>query len=275
LQRLTPGGLLDSQPQFDLSKWYLDCVSQEGNVFIAYSARLRWKSFTLHYASRLLFTDDAATQSKSTLRRGRPPAADRDVVRWDSPALEVRGEWNALSEPIEETIFEDEAGRIRWRCLQPRAAANVRLERNRAITGYGYVEHLQMTIPPWRLPIQQLRWGRFLSDTDALVWIDWSGPHAKRIVYHNGEAASAGSISDEELILAAPPATLSLDRRRVLREGALTSIALSKIPGLAKVFPSHILNVHECKWLSRGVLRRSSGSEAAGWAIHEIVQWPS
>ena len=41
------------------------------------------------------------------------------------------------------------------------------------LRGLGYAEHLSMTIPPWRLPIDTLRWGRFLSPERSVVWIDW------------------------------------------------------------------------------------------------------
>ena len=39
---------------FRLSKWYMDCASESGDIVIAYAARLHWRAITLHYASVLV-----------------------------------------------------------------------------------------------------------------------------------------------------------------------------------------------------------------------------
>jgi hypothetical protein len=38
---------------FSFSKWYMDCVDIKGNVFIGYSAVLKWEKIKLNYASIL------------------------------------------------------------------------------------------------------------------------------------------------------------------------------------------------------------------------------
>lgn len=130
-----------------------------------------------------------------------------------------------------------------------------------------------MTIPPWRLPFEELRWGRFLSAEDALVWIHWRGAHSLNLTFHNGTSVEHASLTDDELV--AGEMSLALDRGTVLREGALVETALNAVPGIQRLFPLRILRAHECKWLSRGVLKKPEAEPSAGWAIHEVVRWPT
>lgn len=43
---------------FALSKWYLDCVSERGDVFIGYAASLSWKKIRLHQVAALSCVDE-------------------------------------------------------------------------------------------------------------------------------------------------------------------------------------------------------------------------
>ena len=157
--------------------------------------------------------------------------------------------------------------------LAPRASAEFQIGAER-FSGRGYVEHLQLTVPPWRLPIRELRWGRFLSDSDSLVWIDWLGDHTKRIVYRNGARVEAREIGEERIVLDHPPDVLRFESAAPLREGRLGATALAAIPGVHSLFPAGILNVRERKWLSRASLTRQGGTASAGMAVHEVVEWP-
>src|SRR5208337_33524 len=141
-----------------------------------------------------------------------------------------------------ELLFESGSGSLDWNCTAPRAAAMVRIGSEPAIQGWGYAEHLRLTLAPWRLPIRRLRWGRFVNATDALVWIDWSGTYNKRVVYLNGSSVCTAEISDHELALDWSGAVLSLDQGVVLRDGLLGSTALAIIPNLDRLFPNSILN---------------------------------
>ena len=66
-------------------------------------------------------------------------------------------------------------------------------------SGLGYAERLVLTIPPWKLPIETLRWGRFLSPSDWIVWIDWQGEHPQTIVYRNGARVAVDELGDEQI----------------------------------------------------------------------------
>jgi hypothetical protein len=158
--------------------------------------------------------------------------------------------------------------------VAPRSAAQVRIGADEHFRGWGYVEHLRLSLPPWRLPICRLQWGRFINATDALVWIDWRGPYNRQAVYHNGAAVVAQVIGDREIRLADSETVLTLDTSAVLREGALGATALAVLPNLDRLFPAAMLNVRERKWLSRAVLRRPGQPDSVGMAIHEVIEWP-
>ncbi|MBI1749723.1 MAG: hypothetical protein HY234_03025 [Acidobacteria bacterium] len=265
---------MSRNPPFVLSKWYFDCVADDGHTFIGYLGELRWKSLAIHYQSMLVHRDGGGTRVQSSLRRGRPPVVTGNSLSWKSTSLQVEGTWNALERPVQATILESDAGNIEWTCLQPRARANVRVGRSVEVCGLGYAEHLRMTIPPWRLPLKELHWGRFLSETDSLVWIDWRGPHSKRMVFHNGTETQAESITRQQVVLQGEHLVMDLESSCVLREGILGKTALPILRKVQKLIPRQVLGIRECKWRSRGVLRRRGRAEASGWAIHEVVQWP-
>jgi hypothetical protein len=261
-------------PAFELSKWYADCTSEEGDAVIIYHAELHWRAVTVYYASLLTHRAGCRASARYSLRKRPAPAVRGDRIVWESPEWRASGSWRDVSPSHNNVLFESESGSLEWNCLAPRAAAAVEIDSKPAIQGWGYAEHLRLSIAPWRLPIRRLRWGRFVNATDALVWIDWGGSYNRRVVYLNGSSVCATEISDRELVLAQNVAVLSLDTGTVLRDGLLGSTALSVIPHLDRLFPDSILNMRECKWLSGAVLRRPGHPDSVGIAIHEVVEWP-
>lgn len=257
---------------FSLSKWYLDCVTDTGDASIAYTGEVVWGKFRLRYAS-LLESAGARVTERHSLRNQIEPQIKNGRLHWGSNVLQADGEWE-LDWPapkcagIEKTIFRSPQGSVKWHCLAPNAKARLGTR-----SGLGYAEHLAVTVPPWKLPIQSLSWGRFTSDSHWVVWIDWRGEPSQRIVYANGEAVRAAVIEDGRVELA-NGAQLTMDRSLVLRDGPLGTAALSRIPGIQKIFPARLLQVRECKWRSRGRLECQGGLILEGWTIHERVEWP-
>ena len=254
-------------PAFELSKWYMDCVTSLGDASIAYTGMLNWGPIRLHYSSLLESTAEFVG-ARHSLRPQTEPNTDRCSLRWQSGALKIEGEWQADSREMRETIFASDAGSIEWHCLMPRAQARVH---NRL--GLGYAEHLTITIAPWKLPIRTLRWGRFLTRSDWIVWIDWLGGFTRRTVYLNGQIAPTSLLEDGQIEFR-DGARLILDRSLVLREGPLGATALSVIPGVWDTFPARLLKVNECKWRSLGRFERPGIPPVEGWVIHERVEWP-
>jgi hypothetical protein len=260
-------------PAFELSKWYADCLTEDGDALIIYHAQLRWRTPTIHYSNLLIHEAGQPARSQFSLRK-QPAPIHKEGIEWKSPVWSAEGRWRETGHALREILFDSAAGSVEWNCVAPRSSAEVRIGEGKTYRGEGYVEHLRLTIPPWRLPIRQLRWGRFVNACDALVWIDWQGSYNRQVVYYNGSPVSARTISDREIVLGDGGAVLSLDTSTILREGALGATALSVLPNLERLFPARILGIRECKWLSRAILRRPGQADSVGMAIHEVVKWP-
>jgi hypothetical protein len=252
---------------FQLSKWYLDCVSESGDVSIIYTGTVQWRGMRLNYSSLLDCTRGCLT-SRRSLRKMNAPQAERDSISWSSKPFNLMGKWQSRAVALHETVFESRDGAVEWECLMPCAKSQIDQR-----TGLGYVEHLAMTISPWKLPIRCLRWGRFTSKSDWAVWIDWAGEYNRRIAFVNGEARATEVLEDGRVGFADGDC-LEMDRSMTLRDGPLCSTALSSIPGARNTFPARLLQVRERKWRSRARLERRDRSAVEGWALHEIVTWP-
>jgi len=256
---------------FLLTKWYLDCVAENGDAVILYVADLRWNALTIHYGS-LLTVLAGEVSTTSSLRGSAMPAIQDGTIAVNLPQLGVEGTWQESRSPIQRTIFQSEHGSVEWRCLQPMSHVDLLVTGKKRLTGRGYAECLTLSVLPWKLPMHELHWGRFLSDTDAVVWIDWSGPHQYRIAVHNGEERQVSSVTQSEIVFADSDAQLVLDQGLVLRRGRLGDTVFPGISRLARLLPHSMLSVNECKWLSRGVMRLAN-TESPGYAIHEVVKW--
>jgi hypothetical protein len=256
-----------ARPTFELAKWYADCISGEGGVLIAYSSRLRHRRLAVQYES--LLSPHGATHS---LRRS-AIACSPDCIQWSGAGLGVCGRWDRCDAEIRETVFQSEEGVVEWHCVMPKAAARMEVSSRHAVTGLGYVERLRLTVPPWRLPIHRLRWGRFLSPRNTLVWIDWEGAFRTRLVYWNGRRTPALAVENSGLEFE-NRARLELDCGLVLRRGQLGSSVLHAIPGLERIAPAGIFLTDECKWRSRATLACAGQETDSGWCIHEEVTWP-
>jgi hypothetical protein len=254
---------------FRLTKWYFDCVSEAGDVAIAYCAQVSWRGVNLHYSS-VLASIDGHLATRASLRHFRPPAAENDSIEVNLPAVRIQGNWQRLDPPVRRILLETAAGSVDWHCVQPRSRVALQVD-GAALKGIGYAECLTLTLPPWKLPLRELRWGRFASERHSLVWIDWRGEHEARLVLHNGDECALSEISDHAVSLGAQN-RLDLDGRMVLRQGELGRTALTGMPALTKIFPRWMLGISETKWRSRATLH-SGTDEDAGWAIHEHVEW--
>jgi len=259
--------------KFILSKWYADCTSGKGDAMILYSAELNWRGPSIHYCSLLTHRSGSPPHSRFSLRKQPTPKVQESGIEWKSSAWKAECHWGEPAAGMREVLFDSPAGSLEWNCIVPRASARWCINGNE-MRGWGYVEHLRLSVAPWSLPIHQLRWGRFINATDALVWIDWRGSYNRQVVYYNGVAVSAREIGDRKIVLADGNVVLSLETEATLREGLLGATALAMLPNLDRLFPARILKVREQKWLSRGVLRQPGRADSAGMAIHEVVEWP-
>jgi len=253
--------------EFEVSKWYCDCVDESGAVSILYTGTAKGShGFRFHYSS--LLEAGKSTITHRSLRAATPPELVGGGLRWRSKPLGIDAEWQADSQPVRATVFSSAAGSIEWECLMPRAHARLG-----TLTGFGYVERLTMTLAPWKLPLRTLRWGRFATASDWVVWIDWRGDYSTRLVFRNGEQVAAVAVEDDGVDFA-DGARLALAGPLEIRKGRLGATALAAIPGLRNSLPGRLLRIDECKWRSRARLVQPGRPVAEGFAIHERVEWP-
>jgi hypothetical protein len=252
---------------FSLSKWYMDCVTDDGDALIVYRAVLSWRRLRFHYSSTLWFPAAGAPETRTSIRPSPDPVLSPESLAWQSESLGFSAKWTGGTGAVSQTLFENDRGAVRWSCLLAQSDVCARLG-DRSLRGRGYVERLDMTLPPWRLPIRELRWGRFIDPHNAVVWIDWAGPYPLRRVFYNGRLLEQADVTDHAV--SAANLALQLREPRVLRSGRIAGI-LNDVPGLSRLLPRQVRTMHEVKWLSRGTLTSAAGAE--GWAIHERVTW--
>jgi hypothetical protein len=256
---------------FRLSKWYLDCVTEAGDAVLLHWARMRWGVLHVRYGAALVTPCADGSTDRYTLLPDGPPIAGADgSVRWECGALEVRGAWVGRTAGVERMLCEQADGEIRWNCIAPRAEATVHVG-GRTLRGLGYVEHLSMSVKPWRLPFNGLQWGRYVSPADAVAWIRWEGDMPRTWAFEDGVDRLPARITEHRVELPAVGRVLSFEDGRVLRTGRLSTTALRSLRVLAWLVPGW-RTAHETKWLARGTLVGPE-TRSAGWVVHEAVRW--
>jgi hypothetical protein len=256
---------------FNLEKWYLDCVTESGEAAVLYWAALRWGVFRLRYGAALHKNGFGDTLERYTPRPGiSPRVSESGDLQWVCRALDARGAWIGQTRGFERTLLDSKAGNIHWHCISPRAEAEVSLG-NRTLRGMGYAEHLTMTLKPWQLPFEQLRWGRFHSCSDVMVWIEWCGSIECSWVFVNGEELCRARTTPGGVESPDDGVTLAIDDGATLRAGRLVNTALRSLRGVVSLMPGWRI-AHETKWLARGSMSAPTGT-SDGWVVHEVVQW--
>jgi hypothetical protein len=255
--------------RFYLSKWYLDCVNECGEALIGYWAELGWRHLAVRYASVMLFADGQLDEHHS-LRAGPEPQLAGDLLEWSCDALETSGTWvGETRRSVGRVLYHHGQGTIEWWCLQPLADARVR-RAGRQINGPGYTERITLTLAPWVLPIDELRWGRAHFPGRSVVWIDWTGPEPARLVLVDAEEVRGVQVTDDSV--STPRIVVRLSCRRVLREGPIGGTSVGSVPGVRQTLSKAGLLIDEHKWLSSATLADGDVT-LYGSAIHEVVRW--
>lgn len=259
---------------FHLRKWYLDGVTDEGTAFLGYVGELRFscsgmRLLSVQHMSTLTSAPGQIAQERSAGAMLAWPQQERDVITWTTPQL--RGTWRRQADAISTVLLDGAEGQIRWTSHMPSAEVKLQLADGMRWQGKGYVEELEMTAKPWKMPFDTLRWGRFIGPRRSVVWIDWRGGLEKRWVYLDGKPAIGGQVTDERL--GWDGSSLELRRERVLRAGRVTDAAFPKMRWLGRLWPGGLGRASEQKWLSRGILPRPGQADETGWCVQEVVRW--
>jgi hypothetical protein len=260
---------------FFLSKWYLDYIGENGETMIFYAAELNWFHRKVCYSSWLSYDLNSGTSLKSTFRNVSFPVVMNNTILWSCPKFGISGKWKPLEKMLQARIFESEDGNVDWICYQPASEVHLRVK-DKDMAGKGYVERLVLTVPPWKIPCDELRWGRFASGDISIVWTEIRGNETLQWVWFKGEQTGEGVITDEYISLPDKNLILNLDRAEELEADKKILSVVRKliryIPGIKESVPLNFLMADTCKWLSRGILV-GSNNKSEGMAIHELVNF--
>jgi hypothetical protein len=262
---------------FSLTKWYLDCVDARGRAAIAYWTSLAWLRLNLTWQSVLVYEPEAAgggsrrrSLQRSSRARGPAPRREGCAIAWAAPALGCAIAMEARLPPMAVRLLDSEGGAIDWHCEAPAADTQVRLDGRRPVTGQGYAERMILTLAPWRLPIDQLRWGRWIAAdaSRSVVWIDWQGELPRSWIFVDGQRQEPAEVGGEGV--AAGGTSLRLGGPQLLPARSLRELVAAIAP-LAAVVPASLLGLRQTRWRSTGTLHGAGRAPLSGWAIHELV----
>ena len=243
---------------------------------IFYIALLKWRRFEVHYTSWMHYHPKEGVKNSSRLMKVHFPNISDNIVNWNDPVFGIEGTWEAMTAPLQSRIFESNEGYIQWNCIQPSSVVDLRIN-NEQYKGSGYVEQLVITISPWKVPMDSLRWGRFSAQKINMVWIELRTEKQQQWLWFNGKAEPDFFIDDDQISIFPERYCLKLDKRVVLEsEKKILHIVkrlISYLPGLNKSIPIHFLMADECKWLSYGILQKDGEALGEGWVIHELVNF--
>ncbi len=217
------------------------------------------------FASSFLFADGSA-RTATSLSADPEPGLEDGRLSWVSPSLGIDARLTARDSSVESRLHDG----VVWRCVMPSGDAIVQLP-DRVLRGRGYGELLELSIPPWRLPIRELYWGRAGCAGTSLVWIRWNGAHPLQAAWRNGVAVEAAQVEDDRVVLA-DGMRLEMCERTVLRDERLSK-TLKPLRRLAAIGARALNGAVERKWRSRGSLFDGDRQIDEGWVIHERVEF--
>lgn len=267
----------------NLVKWYLDVVTPTGECLIGYAVSWPHRSreapgrdepCQCRPASCVQVDEQGVVRERTRLRAVSDFTVDQEGVRWQCPRLSIDGRWRprATTPAVVEVLFDEPVGRITWSCLAPAAEVDLRCN-GRRLVGYGYAERLELHLPLAALPMNELRWGRFIGEQRSLVWIDWRGRSPRAWVYLDGALTAGAVVSDDRIEWPAQSGRVEFADSVTIRDDRVNDRALRGLGLLRRCVPREVRDARESKWLSRGTLFENGVAADHGWTIHEVVRF--
>ncbi len=256
--------------EFRLEKLYCDSVDDSGNCFIVYMAKLDWRFFSFCYSGLIYIDGKGVVTERSSFKKIEIPGEKLLTISIRKPGIE--GTWKCTDPPLVRTLLRDEVeGELIWNCHHPKAVTEIRYS-NILHKGIGYAETLVLPLMPHRLPVDEIRWGRFLSDATTVIWICWKGARPLNLLFLNGHEYSDAEFSDKRIYFGERLFCLSFSEVRVIRKGTLNDL----FPGkhfLKYVIGRGIMKSMETKYIAKTCFSRNSIIITNGWSIYEEVIW--
>jgi len=253
---------------FSLSKWYLDVVTDDGRVAIAYWAEVSAGGMQ-HAVCGLARAGGATTSSTFSLVGAHRPRLLSDRLLWHAPSLELDVELLRLSPEASRRLLDSPDGAVDWMAWAPSADVRMRIG-DELLRGEGYAERVDLSIAPWALPLRTLVWGRWVSGSRSAIWLVWEGRHPLRLAWLDGVPAPAPDVGEGEVSLGAA-GRLVFAGREMVTDASVGEQLTSLTP--LRTLIDRVAQSHQTRWCSRGTLHAAGERPLEGWAIHEVVQW--
>ncbi len=256
-----------------ISRWHLDCVTPEGDFFLGETISARWGAVQINLVSGISGVKETVEQKVTVAFKEVLPTVAGPEINWNCPPLQIDGRWDALAPRFERTLFGDETQLIEWNCAAPRAKVSLKMSNGRILKGIGYVDYVRISAEDWTAPINEIRFGRFLTDDESWIWINLDGIFSRPWVWRNGVEQPLAAISDD-LVTLGDGHTLGLVHRKPIREGRFGDTIVQSLPALKPLVPHKMSEIFESTWMSRGKLLESIDKIDSGWALHQLVRFP-
>jgi len=219
---------MKKQKGFRIEKLYLDCIDDRGNSFIIYWAKAEIFLIKFVYSGLIFCNEAGLTIEKSALKRIKKPLTE-GTINFNNNFLKTEVTLERIDNSIYIPLYKKNENKVLiWNCHHPKALAKIIFNGN-LYKGFGYAETLFSTIKPWNLPIDELRWGRFLSDSCTLIWISWKGKYPINKIFYNGKEYIDAIIGDDNINFGDGSFKLKFSDIKLVRKGRLSSL-FSKMP---------------------------------------------
>ncbi len=249
-----------------LEKWYFDTVTSQGKAWIGYSAQLRILGIPISYAQSLRVESNRNPELQTSFSKHQSPLLNSSSLFCDTSLFKIEVEAKGNG-GFSERLFGNDTHFVDWHCLLPSANTRINFPNSPNLSGRGYVEKLIMTIPPWKLPLNTLIWGRFIGDKHSVVWIHWGHAQAQSWLFVDGKKQQEARISSTHV--GSETMELAIENERTLI-AAKPFREHTRILGY--LLPASMRTMHEEKWLGRGSLIIGDEQEQ-GSVIHEYVRF--
>jgi len=256
---------------FTMEKLYLDCIDDQGNCFILYWANARFFFIRFVYSGLVFHDAKGITTEESALFKINKPVIDR-TIQFYHKLFKTNIKINGTDDAIIRSLYKDSNNNeLIWNCHHPRALAEI-IHNGVLYKGFGYAETVICAVKPWNLPIDELRWGRFLTDSYTVIWINWMGKYPVNKIFINGIEFNDAVFRDDNIVFGDNTYQLKFSEIQPVREGKLSELFL-KMPLLKMFLNSSILNTTEIKYKARTSFNKNSELLSNGWSLFEIVSW--
>ncbi|MFZ4400036.1 MAG: hypothetical protein ACOYO1_08390 [Bacteroidales bacterium] len=256
---------------FKLEKLYLDCIDKDGNCFIVYWANLDFYFINLKYSGSIFSDSLNKSIENSSLKRIQKPIIN-NLIHFNNASLHLNANWERKEKAVSLLLYKDEKGKyVNWNCHHPKTMTNIIYNGN-TFQGWGYAETLTMNIKPWQLPIDELRWGRYLSENNTIIWIHWKGNYPVNKVFYNGILFEDAVFDEKSICFDQRRTLVEFQNKTIIRKGKIANV-LARMPWLKLIFNRKILNTIEIKYKAKSSLSINTKVIDNGWSLFEIVEW--